>query len=210
MKIDMDEVKEAARLLVVAEDAVDLYEMLAVVIRRVGNLPVKLTGKYAQLNPLLDLYREDREVYDTVVGWVVDKRKQRELEPLRDEKALNKNEYMREFMFELRARWRKAVEIENMLRSEKDKLKGESRRAFEKKCSKEWAAQRDSLLDAERKRLGVEHLPRETMQQILKHFWEHVDRQLEDMEELTMAELRKPVYQRMSPQMSALKSALES
>lgn len=190
MSADMHEVKEAARLLVTAPNAVNLYEMLALVIRRAGMLPIKMVGEFAQLNPLLEVYREDRTVFDAVLAWAVDKRKQRGLPQLMDEKVQNKNEYMREFMFELRTRWRKAVQIENMLRSEKDKLKGESRRSFERKCSKEWSAQRDALLDAERKRLGIERLPQETMHALLKNFWEHVDHQLDELEAMTMDELR--------------------
>lgn len=212
MAIDMDEVKAAARLLVTSEDAVDLYNTLATTIRRAALLPIKLTGKYAQMNPLLDLYRDDKTVYDTILKWAVDKREDRGLEPLRDEKVQNKNEYMREFMFELRARWRKAVHIENLLRSDKDKLKGESRRQFEKRCTIQWGKQRDALLNAERKRLGVERLPQDVLQATLKGFWEHVDNQLDELEAMTMEELRKPVYQRqqMSPQMQALQRALES
>jgi hypothetical protein len=212
MSVDMDEVKAAAKLLVTDDEAVDLYNILATTVRRAALLPIKLTGKYTKMNPLLDLYRDDKETYSTILKWVVDKREDRNLPPLRDEKALNKSEYMREFMFDMRARWRKAVYIENMLRPEKDKLKGEPRRQFEKRCSLEWARQRDALLDAERKRLGVERLPQDVLQATLKAFWENVDEQLEEMEAMTIEELRRPIHQRhkLSPQMQALQRALES
>ncbi len=212
MNVDLDEAKQAAKLLVTAHNAVDLYGTLSLVIRRAGLLPVRLIHPYSVMNPLLDLYRNDRTTYDTIIKWVLTKRKEFGLPALMDERAQNKNEYMREFMHELRTRWRKAVYVENLLRSEKDKLKGESRRQFEKRCSKEWAVQRDRLLEAERQRLGLTNLPQETLHAILKHFWENVDRQLEEREEAMMAQLRKPVYQRqpVAPSMQALRSALES
>jgi len=71
---------------------------------------------------------------------------------------------------------------------------------------------RAALLDAERKRLGVERLPQDVLQATLKAFWENVDEQLEEMEAMTIEELRRPIHQRhkLSPQMQALQRALES
>lgn len=194
--LDIDEVKVAARLLVTASNAPALYDMLSTATRKFAHLPIKMTGEYAQMNPLLEAYREDRETYDAVVQWAIDKRKQRLLPPLCDEKQQNKADYMREFMFDLRQRWRKAVQIENLLRSERDKLRGEPRRAFERKCTKAWGIQREALLDAERRRLGVQSLPRETMTEVLKNFWAHVDHQLDELEALALEERRKPAQQR--------------
>ena len=196
--LDLDEVKAAARLLVTDADAPALYDMLVTVTRKASHLPVKMTGEYSRMNPLLEAYRHDKDTYDAVVQWAIEKRKQRGLRPLGDERQVSKNDYMREFMFDLRQRWRKAVQVENLLRSDRDQLRGEPRRAFERKCSKAWSTQRDALLDAERRRLGVQSLPREVMSEVLRNFWAHIDHQLDELEALALEERRKPVNQRQN------------
>lgn len=211
MSFDMDDVKAAARRLVKGDDAEDQFKILDAVIRKAAGLPVKLTGRYTPMNPLLQLRQADSPTYDTVMGWVTDKRKQLNLPPLKDEQSEVRREYMREFMAAKRQREGRAVEIENMLRSDNDRLRGTARMEFVRRQSAMWKKERDKLLAAERKAAGTEHIPSDVYSQTLKNFWANVDRQLDEMEELTREEMRRPLTQRaeLSPQMRALRDALE-
>ena len=212
MSIDMDLVKGAAKQLVTAPNASDLFKILDSAVRRGVGLPIRLTREFAAMNPLLALSQENHELYETIIQWVFDKRDAMGLDPLRDVTVYNKNSYMREFMANKRERERRAVDIENMLRSDKDRLKGKSRIEFVQRQSAYWKHHRDKLVEAERKALGAKHLPQDVYSKVLKNFWADVDRQLDEMEMMTIEELRKPVLQRqaLSPQMQALKNALES
>lgn len=210
MSVDMDDVKVAARRLVKGEDAESQYKMLDAVIRKAAGLPVKLTGEFTPMNPLLQLRQEDHDTFETVINWVFEKRRQLSLPPLKDEQSDARRDYMRDFMSAKRLRERRAVDIENMLRSENDKLRGTSRMEFVRRQSALWKKERDKLLEAERKTLGVERIPADVYSQVLQNFWANVDRQLDEMEDLTLEEMRRPLAMRstMSPQMQALQAAL--
>lgn len=209
MAVDQD-VKDAAALLVTGENAEQLFRTLEATVRKAAGLPVKLTGEFASVNPLLRLSQTDYPTYEVIIKWVFSKRKASGLEPLKDEQSDLRREYMREFMAAKRVRERRAVDIENMLRSESDKLVGTARMEFVRRQSAAWKLQRDKLLEAERMALGGGRLPTEVYSSTLQGFWADVDRQLDEMEALTLDELRKPLTQRkrLSPQMQALQDAL--
>lgn len=183
MTYELDEVKAAARWLVSDPDAAEAFSSLEAVIRLGPKLPVKLTGAAAELNPLLYAYRDDPGLYETVMEWVQKKRAEAGLAPvgLQPPTGFDKTQYMREFMQQKRIRERRAVGIENMLRSERDRLKGRTRMDFLTNVVARWKAERDTMLDAAREKIGGQ-LSKPQMQQVLENFWKMVDARLDEQE----------------------------
>lgn len=182
--MDLTEAKEAAARLVKFEEAKGDYDILDEVLAKAGQLPVKLYNTSATwLNPLLFLYKEKPDVYQTVIQWVNSKRINKGFTPLVVEKPdFDKTEYMREFMAERRSRERRLIAIENAQRAERDKLQSHSRDNYLRKVSAEWRAEKDKMLEAAMREKGGKRLTKVERQEVLRLFWETIDKRLDDME----------------------------
>jgi hypothetical protein len=183
------------------------FEMLNLIVpllNKLGN-DVRFVHNLAILNPFLDLALEDREKYERVMELVRQKRSVARLStpeivttrvttvtqsPQPEDEQAEENgttEYQRLFMQQKRDRERRAAAIENLMRPEKDQLRGRARLNFMSKVAAEWKQARDRALAAERARVGAS-LTREEMREVLRVFWEGVDRELDELEKLARQE----------------------
>jgi hypothetical protein len=204
-EVDLAEVKEAARLLVTSEQATELFAALDSVVRNASLLPVRISGGGADMNPLLEAYRSDKELYRTVMSWVDNKRAELGKTPFVEDQGFDKTGYMREFMQNKRVRERRAVEIENLERPERDKLIGRSRMDFVAHQSTLWKKERDQMLKAAREaRHGA--LPKDELTGVLDLFWAKIDARLDDRS----ATVRRAKFSPGSRSGPTLKALLES
>lgn len=179
---DKEQLAEAANLLINDSDAPELYQTLMDVLGLPANLPIKLSGPAAALNPLLSVARTDREKFDRVLDLVDAKRVLRELPTLRGPAAqvkFDKNRYQRELMAERRVRQIKAVSIENLRRPPSAKLVGHARMEFMRVQQGKWSAQLDALLEAAS---GGKPMSKPQAQKESAGFWARIDQQLEEAE----------------------------
>jgi hypothetical protein len=195
MELDLQEAKEAAARLAKDESAKAHFDTLDEVLTKAGALPVKLFNTEASwLNPLLFLYKAHPDMFKTMVQWANDKRIQRGLTPLfGDRSQFDKTEYMREFMAQKRERERRVVAIENMTRSDRDKLRGRSRETYLSVLSRKWMDEKAALVEAEKLRTGKKGLDREVMTAITNAFWAEVDRKIDLQEEAALKKVRTSI-----------------
>lgn len=175
----------AVNRLVADPKAPGLYEQLSDAIPAARRLGLRFVGELEELNPLLDLAASRPEHYDNVVVLIETKRANAGLEPL-DKKNLevekfDKNAYMADFMQRKRERERKAADIENMIRPQRDQLIGRSRMDFMQAQARKWRKQLDDRIAAARK-AQEGRVTKEQLDAIRRTFWDEIDRYLDDLE----------------------------
>ena len=180
----------AVNALISHPDANTLLRYVNLVTKLPADVPVCLVGEAAVVDPLLQLARQDYPAFERVLQLADRKRRQADMPPLLRDK-FDGTTYQREVMLQQRARERRAVDIENLLRSEKDKLIGRARLDFMRVQASRWKELRDRMLNAERERFGGS-LPKDKMREVLADFWQHVDNELDELEELARKELLNP------------------
>lgn len=186
---------EAANALIEDSDAQAIYkQMLGVYELAKKGVPVQLTGRPAVLNPLLDMMLTDFPAAERVVQLIERKRSEGGMTPL-DDSVFDRKAYMRELMAQKRARQAKLVELVNMLRSDKDKIKGAPRMEFERIHAARWFDVRQEREDELRTRLG-RRLTEDERTGIIRQLWVDVDTELAQLEEFVQAEMRKPLHSR--------------
>lgn len=190
---DKQGILRAANALINDPFAEKLYDTLTAVAQLPKHLPIGIVGDADVLNPLLNMYHADREGFDRIMSMVDAKRTAagmpalvREVEEL----GFDKREYQRIFMDQKRQRERRAVEIENMLRPERDKLIGIHRLEFMRHQSARWKVKRDEMVSAVKAARGVKHLSKAALQEILASFWAQVDAELDELEAATVRKMR--------------------
>ncbi len=204
----------AVATLIKAPDAHELFGELQLVLKlALNNVRVALTGAAGVLNPLIDLRKRNPEGYEGVLALVEKKRADAGFDPLITEAAercYDKTEYMREFMNSKRERERRAVEIENLIRPEREKLRGTPRIEFMRRQSAVWKTDRDRFLQAAQGVHG-EGLNLEKRKAAIVRFWSAVDADLEVREQRAKEQSLLPVHKRQRPEESleALVRALE-
>lgn len=140
-----------------------------------------LVGEAADLHVLARMKVSRPDVYESVMRLIEQRREDYGFDKLDTEPESNKfdrTQYMQEFMVQKRLRQRRAADIENMRRPERDRLVGRSRLDYMQRVSGEWKVQRDVLLEKARNANGG-RLSREEMQLVLNQFWEGIDAQLD-------------------------------
>lgn len=202
MPADLEDLMPAVNALVTSPDAQTMYNSMLAVANLAKLHPVGLQGTAAVLNPLMKLRNENQEVYDRVLALVEQKRALAGFEPLERpiEDKYDKTEYMRNFMDAKRQRQRRAVEIENMVRAEADRLIGKARLEFMDNQSNRWKKSLDERLEAARIARGG-RLPREQLDAIRERFWAEVDERLEELEVVARREQLKPPHLRQKVQL---------
>lgn len=185
----VDLVKAAAIKLITAANSHELHEALEAVTRLATRYPVKLSGDASVLNPLVALSVADPDKFKAVMEFIDRERLKRGFDafmaPPKASAKENKVAYMREFMDQKRLRQRKALDIENMRRPEKDRLVGNARMEFMRRASLRWKDLRDEALARATPTGGT--LTAKQRSDVLDRFWAAVDEDLEHK----MAEARK-------------------
>ena len=180
--VDNQSLIEAVKMLVHSDDAELLYESLLVVSRLPTNLLVGLTGEAEELYPLVHVKRADPDRFDQYMERVNRYRRQRLKAPLGGpNKGFDKGEYQRAFMDQKRQRQRRAAELENAQRSERDQLIGNARLDFMREQSKRWKVRRDEMMVSAREAAGGT-LTKEQQTRVLGSFWASVDAELDELE----------------------------
>lgn len=188
-------VAQAANMLVTDSDAKTLYaQMQGVMELSAKGIPVQLTGAAATLNALVMLANHSRPAFDGVMELVEHKRGEAGLVPLAEGDP-DRRAYMREFMASRRQRLGRLVGLWNQLRSERDKIQGATRLAFEQLHGARWKEEKDRREDAMRDTLG-RRLSMEERRAIGNQLWSEVEAELDDLERFVREEVRKPLHQR--------------
>jgi hypothetical protein len=203
---------EAVNLLIASPKAHQLYETVEGVAHLAARYPVRLANDADGVNALLDLRVKDQQAYERVIELIEGKRASLGYDPLRSAKeGYNKTQYMREFMEQKRERERLAVEIENMLRGDKNKLVGMARLEFMRRQSARWKEQRDAFLERAKEKVKAPALSKDQMRAALAQFWQAVDEELEIRHKQVKTEMLKPTNKRQQPdiQLDTLLAALE-
>lgn len=193
-----NELLDAVNELIVAPDAHELYEALRDVVPLALRHPVRLTGRAAIINPLLRLRLDNAEAFLKVFELIERRRTERGydlLQPNAEPAGYDKTTYMREFMEQKRVRQRRAAEIENMLRPERDKLIGAHRLEFMRQQSLRWKEQLDAYMTKIKQDNGGS-ITREMDRMYRNQFWSTVDRHLDEKYEVARRESLKPAHQR--------------
>lgn len=184
-----EELVQAVNFLVLDPSAPQHFDALRSLLK-VAALPVQFTGDLSLLNPLVELYRDDRDAFQRVLDLVDNKRSHQGWPPLQERQTdFDRNEYQREFMHQKRARERRIAEIENMSRPERDRLIGTARLEFMRRQSNVWKKRRDALLEASRKAQGGT-LSKEQTNKLLSQFWEQIDAELDEAETEARSKIR--------------------
>ena len=178
---------DAVNVLSTADDAGAMYAELLELIPLAAKLDARFSGERAALNPLITLAVTNRPQYDRVIDLIASKRHGAGLSPLAPEPSYNKTDYMREFMAAKRERERRAAEIENLMRSPTEQLRGRPRLDFMQNQSARWKLQRDAALEA-LKRASGGNPSKADIKAALDSFWARVDRDLDELEALARAE----------------------
>jgi hypothetical protein len=171
---------EAVNILIVDPAATELYQSMALAAGVAARVSIVLTGEAAVLNPLLRLRVNDREAYDKVLELIDRKRQERGLSTLvnREPKGYDKTAYMRQFMDQKRERQRRAAEIENMRRPERDRLVGNARLEFMRLQSLKWKQLRDQMMKRAQDAAGGS-LTADARRELVERFWRTVDADLD-------------------------------
>jgi len=192
---DKQQLADAVNDLIESSDAAKCHkQLMGVYDVAAKDIPVRLAGRLAVLNPLLELMLADYDAADRVLELVDRKRSEAGLEPLGGA-GFDRDKYMREMMATKRARQRRLVELWNQLRPAKDALKGIARMNFERLHAARWQEVRQEREDALRERKGS-RLTVEERTEIIAQLWRDVDAELEALSDYVQAELRKPASAR--------------
>lgn len=185
---------DAVNRLIALPQASEVYSDVLALLPAAKSLQARFSGDREFLNPLLELGVADREKFDAVVSLIEAKRADTGLPPLAapPDERFDKAAYMRDFMQQKRERERRAVETENMMRSERNQLRGRARLDFMQAQANKWKKGRDKALEAERKRLQ-RRLTLDEQKSVITAFWSTVDKELDGLEELARAERNRPV-----------------
>ena len=174
------EIKAAMLILVADLNADPTHSLLRKAILVAGQLPIKLTGDAASMNPLLWLAMHDRAAFNTHMEIIDSLRAKRGLTPLTPT-GFDKNDYQAGFMAQGRLRRGRAVSLENMQRPARDKLRGQPRLEFERIAQSQWKKQLDAQMAVARKASGGT-LPIDNYKAIITRFWAAVDVALDEKE----------------------------
>ncbi len=175
----------AANLLIRSDAASDFYEMLSAAAPLVARFPLlRFRGEASALNALATLKVGEPDTYARVIELIERKRQEAELPPLSHtaDTGFDKAAYMQQFMEQKRLRQRRAADLENMQRAERDKLVGRSRLDFMQRQSEIWKADRDALLAKAKEAAKPNRLSKDEIQAVVNQFWKRVDRQLDELE----------------------------
>lgn len=177
--------RQAVITLVEAPDAEHLHDSLTAAVKLARVHPIELSGDAATLNPLLHLGATNPEAFARIMALVDAKRREAGRAPLvpPQEDKFDKVEYMRVFMDQKRQRQRRAAEIENLQRPDRERLIGRARLDFMDRCAAEWKRELDELLERARTNMGTQRLPRDHLDALRAQFWASVDARLDALEQ---------------------------
>lgn len=192
MDNDQEALLAALNTLIVDDDAVHLYESVTACIAVKAVYAPMLSGPAAVLNPLITLGRSDLNRFKALIAKVDDKRREALKPPLAPvvDDAFDKTAYMREFMYQKRQRQRRAAEIENARRPERDKLIGRARLDYMDTVAARWNDELNARLESARTAHGT-RLNKDLMDTLRKQFWDRVDAQLDEAEHAVRQPIKK-------------------
>lgn len=160
--------------------------------------PVKLSSSLSLLNPLLELQVSDPGAFERVQGLIDSRRTQAGRDPCWPKEApekFDKRAYQRRLMALRRERSGRALAIENMQRSERDKLVGTTRVDYENRQLAAWGELAEARVEAAKKAAGGK-ISREQIAAIKHRFFESLEAELDEREAAVRAELLKPPHMR--------------
>ena len=160
------------------------YQALLATARLAKLHPVALTGEMAPLNHLVTLQTADPAAFARFMALVEKKRAMLGLSPLEDvkEDRFDKQEYMKHFMAQKRQRTTQAADIENLVRGNRNPLRGIPRLEFMRVQAAKWNEELERRINAVRESGGGGRIPKEKLDALRTQFWAWVDSQLDTAE----------------------------
>lgn len=197
MKHTKQELIAAMNALILAEDPRKMTDALDRAEAVSKAIPIELVGEMAVLNPLLELALTDTKQLAIVRGAIDQRREAAGMEPCWpvETKKFDRVANQRRIMQLRRLRAGRAVTIENMQRSERDKIVGLDRLEFERRTLKAWGDRIRAALDAARSEKGA-RLSRDQQDALRERLWDELDAELDEKESRVRAELLKPPHLR--------------
>ncbi len=147
--------------------------------------PVRFVGELAVLNPILELMLEDEKAFAQVSMLIDGRRAGAGMEmmwPPEEPEKFDRVANQRRIMAERRARSGRALNLENAVRSERNRLYGNARLEFERRVLAGWGKRLDRTLEAARTRAGG-RLSKEEAARIRAAHWANVDAEMDAQEE---------------------------
>lgn len=181
------ELVEAVNVLIRSPRAHDLYQLMLTASPLLArHKELALVGEAAPLNRLAKYKVSHPDTYASIIGLVEAKREAAGFTPLVQavEERFDKSAYMQQFMQQKRERQRRAADIENLQRSERDKLVGRSRVDFMQRQSAIWKTERDAMLNRAKEAAKPRPLKKEEIDLVVDSFWQKVDARLDELEAL--------------------------
>lgn len=185
MLYDKDELLAAVNDLILDPSPGRKVDALSAVINLRRLYPVKLTSDFHVLNPLVEIAVFEPEFYEKTKALIDAKRIEKGYEVLWPAKheGFDKREYQRNLMAERRRLSGRASDIENLSRGKNDQLLGTLRLDFERRQLKTWGDRLDALLEKARQANGGK-LPRAESEKIRDAFWNTIEVELDEAEEI--------------------------
>lgn len=181
------EIRGAAELLITSPRANEFYQvMLNAAPLMARHKEIRLSGDTEPLNVLAVMKVANPNQFSKIIDFVEKRREQLGYSPLQQEqiKRFDKTEYMQVFMGQKRLRERRAANIENMQRPDRDKLKGRSRLEFMQRQSAIWKEERDAFIERARANSAPKRLTKEDLSALAEAFWAKIDERLDLAEEV--------------------------
>jgi hypothetical protein len=180
------ELVAAANLLIRSPNAHILYQtMLNAAPLMARHKDVQLTGEAEPLNTLARLKVSHPDTFSGIIELAERRRADAGYDPLVTavEDRFDKTQYMQAFMEQKRQRQRRAADIENMQRGERDKLIGRSRLDFMQRQSSIWKEERDALIERAKASNSPRRMTKAEIALVVESFWKKVDERLDLAEE---------------------------
>lgn len=174
----------AVNLLIRSPQAQALYQTMIDTAPMLARHPeLCLTGPAEDLNVLARYKISHPDIYESIIGLVEQKRAAAGVGPLATptDVGFDKAMYMQQFMEAKRVRQRRAADIENLQRNDRDKLVGRARLDFMQRQSALWKAERDQML-MRAKQASPQRIKREALTALLENFWSKIDARLDALE----------------------------
>lgn len=162
--MDREKVVEAVNYLIQSDNYTRLINEMTEIIEKWDMHPMAYDGSLKCLNALIDVGLESRDAFEKLVDLIERKRK---LVPV-----IKRVDYQRDLMRERRARFAKALEIQELRSGKKFKSAAE-RKKHSDKLRKQWSEERAKYISAKGKLSWKER------NVVSGKFWDHLDATLD-------------------------------
>jgi hypothetical protein len=162
--MDKEKVVEAVNFLIQSDNYTRLINEMTEIIEKWDQHPMAYDGKLSCLNAMIDVGLESRDAFENLVGLIERKRR---LIPV-----IKRVDYQRDLMRERRARFAKALELQELRSGKKFKSAAERKKATDA-LRKKWAKERVEFISSKGRLSWKER------NVASGHYWDQLDNKLD-------------------------------